>query len=123
MESVAMRLLYCHCAYAQAVPKVVKQEVLRALTDSGVDFEAVADLCEMSARKDPALAGLAAEGDLTIAACYPRAVKWLFSAAGTPLPAEGVRILNMRVQTAAEVAAGLLGTDDAEPASKPESTS
>jgi hypothetical protein len=118
-----MRLLYCHCAYAQAVPRVVKQDVLRALTDSGVDFEAVADLCEMSARRDPALAGLAAEGDVTIAACYPRAVKWLFSAAGAALPAEGVRILNMRTQTAAEVAAGLLGTDPAAPASNPEPVS
>jgi hypothetical protein len=110
-----MRLLYCHCAYAQAVPRVVKQDVLRALTDSGVAFDAVADLCEMSARKDPALARLAGTGDLTIAACYPRAVTWLFSAAGAALPAEGVRILNMRTQTAAEVAAGLLGAADEEP--------
>ena len=82
--------------------------MLRALTDSAVDFDAVADLCEMSARKDAALAALAGGGDLTIAACYPRAVKWLFSAAGAPL-SEDVRILNMRAQTAAEVASGMLG--------------
>jgi len=49
------RVLYCHCAFAQAVPRPVKQDVLRALTDRGDDFDAVADLCEMSARKDPAL--------------------------------------------------------------------
>ena len=54
------RVLYCHCAYAQAVPRPVKQEVLRALTDRGDDFDAVADLCEMSARKDPALKEFAA---------------------------------------------------------------
>jgi hypothetical protein len=108
---MAARLLYCHCAYAQAVPKVVKQDVLRALTDSGVDFEAVADLCEMSARRDPALASLVCDGDLRIAACYPRAVQWLFSAAGAPLPATGVTVLNMRTETAADVAAGMLSAE------------
>jgi hypothetical protein len=108
---MAARLLYCHCAYAQAVPKVIKQDVLRALTDSGVDFDAVADLCEMSARKDPALASLVAEGDVRIAACYPRAVTWLFSAAGAPLPATGVTVLNMRTQPAADVVAGMMSAE------------
>lgn len=110
------RILYCHCAYAQVVPKAVKQDVLRALTDSDVDFDAVADLCEMSARRDPALASMVSmpaggdlTGNLTIVACYPRAVKWLFHAAGTPLPEEGVRVLNMRTDTAAQVVAALPG--------------
>lgn len=107
------RIVYCHCAYAQVVPKAVKQDVLRALTDSDVDFDAVADLCEMSARHDPSLASMVsmvskpAGGDLTIVACYPRAVKWLFHAAGTPLPEEGVRVLNMRTDTAEQVVAAL----------------
>ena len=105
------RLLYCHCAYAQAVPRVVKQDVLRALTDAGVDFDAVADLCELSARKDPALQSVVSDGDLRIAACYPRAVTWLFSAAGAPLPETGVSVLNMRTQTAVDVVAGMLRAD------------
>ncbi|MEX2273639.1 MAG: hypothetical protein WD690_19390 [Vicinamibacterales bacterium] len=100
------RILYCHCAYAQAVPKPVKQQVLQTLTASGVEFEAVPDLCEMSAKRDPALAELAGCGALTIVACYPRAVTWLFNAAGAPL-AEGVRVLNMRTETAEAVAAAL----------------
>jgi hypothetical protein len=104
------RLLYCRCAYAQVVPAAVKDGVLDALAGSGTSFEAVADLCEMSARRDPRLAELAAAGDLKIAACYPRAVKWLFSAAGAPLPAEGVEVRNMRVETADEVSGALLGT-------------
>ena len=83
------RLVYCHCAYAKAVPDAVKREVLRRLSASGVSFDAVPDLCEMSARKDPALARLvdAAGGDqpVRIAACFPRAVRWLFHAAGSPL--------------------------------------
>ena len=78
----AKRLLYCHCAYAKVVPAMVKHELLERIAASDRDFEAVPDLCEMSARKDPALARLASPGNTKIAACYPRAVKWLFHAAG-----------------------------------------
>lgn len=102
-----VRILYCHCAYAQVVPRDVKEAVLRQLSDSNVAFEAVADLCEMSARRDPALQRLAGDGQLKIAACFPRAVKWLFSAAQAPLNVEGCQVLNMRTQTA-EVVAGTL---------------
>ena len=102
------RILYCHCAYAQVVPKTVKEDVLRRLTESGLAFDAVADLCELSARGDPALRQLAGDGDLRIAACYPRAVRWLFSAGGSPLPGEGVEILNMRVDDAETVTGRLL---------------
>lgn len=107
--AVGPRILYCHCAYAQVVPKAVKEEVLQRLAESGVAFDAVPDLCEMSARRDPALRQLAGEGDVKIAACFPRAVKWLFSAAGTPLPAEGVEVLNMRTEPADKVAFAILG--------------
>ena len=112
-------ILYCRCAYAKVVPQDVKDDVLRRLTESGAAFDAVADLCEMSAKGDPALKQLAASSagaGLKIAACYPRAVKWLFSAADAPLPKDGVHVLNMRTDTAEEVAQGLLS------ASKPVTT-
>src|SRR5881628_2311603 len=105
------RILYCNCAYAQVVPKEVKEAVLRKLCDSGVAFDAVADLCEMSARHDPALKRLADAGAVKIAACYPRAVKWLFHAAQADLPVEATEVLNMRVQGAEEVGAALLGSE------------
>lgn len=103
-----MRILYCHCAYAQVVPKQTKDEVLAKLSESGVAFDAVADLCEMSARRDPWLKQIAEGGQVTIAACYPRAVRWLFDAAEAALPSEGVRVLNMRIESAATVASELL---------------
>ena len=106
--SEAPRILYCHCAYANVVPKDVKNEVLRRLADSGRPFDAVADLCEMSARSDPALKRLAEAGPVRIAACFPRAVQWLFHAAGTALPDEGVEVLNMRQQSAEDVTEALL---------------
>ena len=56
------RILYCNCTYAQIVPPEVKEAVLRKLCESGVAFDAVADLCEMSARQDSNLQQLAASG-------------------------------------------------------------
>ena len=97
------RILYCHGSYAQVVPKEVKEDVLKRLCESGAAFDAVADLCDMSARKDPALKKLVENGDVKIVACYPRAVKWLFHAAEAPLPKEGIEILNMRDQTADQI--------------------
>lgn len=100
------RILYCHCAYAKVVPVKVKNEILKRLGDSGRDFEAVPDLCEMSASKDPKLAELAADPSLTMVACYPRSVRWLFHAAGHKL-AGGVRVLNMRESDADALATDL----------------
>lgn len=107
-SSVAPRILYCRCAYAQVVPAAVKDAVLDGLAATGASFEAVPDLCEMAARRDPHLAELArTTGGLTIAACWPRAVRGLFALADAPLPEEGVEILNMRTDTADVVLAGL----------------
>ena len=105
------RILYCHCNYAQVVPKEVKEAVLKALCDSGVSFEAVADLCEMSARQDPALQRLAQGECIKIAACFPRAVKWLFNSAQSSLPLGHTEVLNMRVQSAEEVVARLFDSE------------
>lgn len=108
MSQSLPRILYCHCQYAQVVPKEVKDAVLRRLCESGVAFEAVADLCEMSARRDPALARLASSGAVKIAACFPRAVKGLFHQSGADLPLDGAEVLNMRVLSAEEVGTALL---------------
>lgn len=102
------KLLYCRCAYAQVVPQAVKDGVLAKLCESGANFESVADLCEMAAHRDERLKAFAAGTPLRIAACYPRVVRGLFLQCGSPLPEEGAEVLNMRAQTAEEVAAGML---------------
>jgi len=109
MNHAPPTLLYCHCRYAQVVPADVKEAVLQELCASGLPFEAVPDLCELSARSDPSLRRLAT-GPLKIAACYPRAVKWLFAAAQAPLPEDACAVLNMRTLSASEVTAGLQST-------------
>jgi hypothetical protein len=102
------RILYCHCAYAKVVPADIKSAVLDQLARADVQFDAVPDLCEMAAGRDPRLRELAVDGTLRIAACYPRAVKWLFASAGAPLSDQNVRIWNMRVEPADAVVDGLL---------------
>ena len=106
------RILFCHCNYAQVVPPEVKEGVLQKLCESGRAFEAVSDLCEMSARRDPALKRLA-DGDrpVKVAACYPRAVKWLFSAANAPLQASQTEVVNMRELSAENSAEALLNDE------------
>lgn len=110
-HSSSSRIVYCHCAFAQVIPADVKQGLLERLVDSGVDFDCVPDLCEMSARRDPALSELVQLSNIRIAACYPRAVHGLFTAAGTPLPKTGVEIVNLRTLNADEAFAAL--TQDA----------
>lgn len=111
MSASPPRILYCHCQYAQVVPKEVKEAVLRKLCEAGVTFEAVADLCELSARADAGMKRLAADGSVKIAACFPRAVKWLFHQAGAPLGIETTEVLNMRTLTADEIVAALLNPE------------
>lgn len=118
-ETGDKRLLYCHCAYSRVVPKDVKAEVLKGLAASGRAFDAVPDLCESAARCDPGLKKLAdtSQGEVDIVACYPRAVRWLFHAAESPLPDDGVAIHNMRTESAAEIleALGLTKASTDEP--------
>lgn len=109
MDDDGARILYCNCSYARVVPEEVKSEVLAGLVRSGVAFDAVPDLCELAARGDASLERLASGGrEIRIAACYPRAVKWLFHRASAPLPDDLVRIHNMRTADGAEVLEALL---------------
>jgi hypothetical protein len=108
MSACGSRILYCHCAFAKVVPNEVKTAVLNGLSNAGVEFDAVPDLCEMAARGDERLKEWSEGGPLQIAACYPRAVKWLFASAGAALPESETRVWNMRVESADAVLSGVL---------------
>ena len=118
MSSDRGRILYCHCAFAKVVPTETKSAVLNGLSEAGIEFDAVPDLCEMAARGDVRLRELASGSPLTIAACYPRAVHWLFAAAGADLAERNVRVWNMRVEPADAIVNGVLAraeeSDDAD---------
>jgi len=97
------RILYCDCAYAAALAPLLKQDLRQALRESGLSYDAVPDLCELAARKAPLLAELAGASRLAIAACHPRAVKWLFAAGGAPLRDEAVEYLDLREASAEQL--------------------
>lgn len=107
------KILYCRCAFAQVVPQETKDAVLQKLCDAGTGFECVSDLCEMAARKDARLADLVKnDGPIKIAACYPRAVKWLFHNAGISFPEDEngesrIEVINMRELDAETIATRL----------------
>ena len=100
-------IVYCRCAYSDRVPAEVKDAVLAALAASDRPFEAVADLCELAAGRDPALASWARGGGPRIVACRPRAVKWLFHAGGAELADENTRVLDMKARPAEEIVGAL----------------
>lgn len=100
-------ILYCHCRYTKVLPAEVKGAVLERLSASGKPFEAVADLCELSARRDDSLGRLCANGPMVIAACYPRVVLELLRQGGATRGGEDVTVLNMREQDADEVCGAL----------------
>jgi len=91
------RLVLCECVFTDLVPEATKAEVIRRLSEAGVPYGTVPDLCGLAARRDPQLKAIAENGDALIIACYPRAVRWLFAYAGDPLP-ESAEILNLRAQ-------------------------
>ena len=102
------RVIFCSCAYFDVIPQTSKTRILGSLQASAVPTESVADLCGMAARRDPRLRVWAQADSLAIVACYPRAVRWLFNAAGAPLDDRRVRFFNMRTQSPDEIIAALL---------------
>jgi NAD-dependent dihydropyrimidine dehydrogenase PreA subunit len=96
-------ILFCHCAFANILPGGVKQEVLQALKESGLSFIDVPDLCKLAARKSQLLAELAGAARLTIAACHPRAIRWLLASGGASLRDGSAEFLDMRGASAEQI--------------------
>jgi NAD-dependent dihydropyrimidine dehydrogenase PreA subunit len=104
------RILYCDCTDGATLSPQAKSDVRLALAASGRRHDLVRDLCALAANGDPLLAELADAPHVTIAACHPRAVKWLFAAAGASLRSEGVTYVDMREDVAADALQSLRTT-------------
>ena len=102
-------ILFCNCGYSDIIAAELKDQILNTLATAKEEFEAVRDLCELSAKKDPKLKCWSEADSLTIIACYPRTVKWLFNSAGVALDPEKTQFLNMRTSTAEQILASLFG--------------
>jgi NAD-dependent dihydropyrimidine dehydrogenase PreA subunit len=104
------RIVYCDCAHARVIPPATKAAVRAHIDNSGTAVTCVPDLCELSARRDPQLKALADGRPVLIVACYERAVRGLFEAAGAPLPESGVRVANMRADSVDAITARIAST-------------
>jgi NAD-dependent dihydropyrimidine dehydrogenase PreA subunit len=99
--------IYCNCSYYDFIPEKTRKSVLQTLTDTGVEFETVSDLCLLAARRDPVLQEWAESDKIRIIACFPRAVRWLFNAGDTKLP-ETAEFFNMKTSQPDEIIENLL---------------
>ena len=104
MARMPMNILLCTCEHFHAVPEETVSAVRAALDQTGAAVEEVDDLCGLAARHDERLAPLARSAQPVVIACYPRAVRWLFAAAGAPLDDGRCALLNMHEQGADEIA-------------------
>ena len=100
--------IYCNCSYYDLIPNRTREAVLDAMISSGLEFEAVSDLCSLCANHDPVLQKWAEAGKIQIIACFPRTIKWLFNAGKTQLPMQNVTFFNMRIQPPEEIITGLV---------------
>ncbi|MBN2129252.1 MAG: ferredoxin family protein, partial [Sedimentisphaerales bacterium] len=112
------RIIFCGCVHYDIIPEATKRQIFEALQADGIEVTAVADLCGLAAHSDPQLAEWTRAGAVSIVACFPRAVRWLFEVAGAPLPAKQVQLLNMRTQTPEEIVSAL-GANGASGPAKP----
>ncbi|MHC4759119.1 MAG: hypothetical protein ACYTE8_10720 [Planctomycetota bacterium] len=101
-------ILFCNCSYFEIIPEEVKSEILETLKESGIEFEAVADLCEMSAKNDASLKRFAKADSITVIGCYPRTIRWLFHSGQAPLSQKSIKVLNMRTNNAETIISELL---------------
>ncbi len=104
-------VLMCNCVHYDLISQDTKEQTLHLLADAGARVQVVADLCGLAASRDPRLSDWAASPSLTIVACFPRAIRWLFHAGGAQLSEERARFFNMRTQSPAEIIQGLMKDD------------
>ena len=95
-EASGARVLFCRCANADFVTDQERQRLQEELAGRGIQAASVDDLCERAAARDPEVLAMARDGDLTIIACHPRAVKWLLAWAQSGQQESGMTVLNLR---------------------------
>ncbi|MGD9158505.1 MAG: hypothetical protein PVG39_08875 [Desulfobacteraceae bacterium] len=90
-------ILYCKCIHRDLVSPESREDIMQKIEQSGLKVVAVDDLCGLAASHDPVIKEWAGNPELTVIACYERAVRWLFDMADAPLPDDGsVKFLNCR---------------------------
>ncbi|MCF7709151.1 MAG: ferredoxin family protein [Verrucomicrobia bacterium] len=90
-------VLFCLCGGGNPIDRERREALLGVTRENGYRCEIVQDLCLLAAGRDTAMERWSREEDLTVLACYPRAVRSLFYFSGYPLKqGEKLRFLNWR---------------------------
>ena len=101
-------IFYCKCEGDEQLGDENRDKISNFLMKSGLEYVEVGDFCDQVAGAASLIEKLTEKSSLTIIACFPRAVEWLFYAAGVGVKDKDVTYFNMREQDAETIIAGLL---------------
>ncbi len=104
--SKSSKIVFCRCEHYHIVDEAVSLRIVKAFEDAGISCEVVSDLCGMAADKDARMKEWAQADNLTVIACYGRAVRWLFERAGASFNND-VRLYNGRTGDIDEIIASV----------------
>lgn len=93
------KILFCNCEFANILPESVKKQVHEKLSQSEKGFYFTPDLCGLAAENPEFLNKFLNQDRVKIAACYSRALKWIFKSKGINIPKD-LEVFNMREEPA-----------------------
>ena len=98
--------LVCSCSQRGLIPPASVAAVCSELAAQGWQTKVVPDLCEMATQTPTALREMAETHDFLVAACRPRAARWLLHRAGVPRPVSQIQFQDLRPRSADPEPAG-----------------
>jgi len=96
-------ILFCKCESSDLVSVNARIKISYFLEKSCLEYIEVTDFCNKIALSESWIKTLAASSTLSVIACYPRAVEWLFHAAGVSIKEKNITYFNMREQKADDI--------------------
>jgi NAD-dependent dihydropyrimidine dehydrogenase PreA subunit len=102
------KILFCRCRYSDIIADSVKAHIQNVLSNSGLEFETVDDLCGAAAETPLTLRELSKDGTVEVFACFPRAVTSLFKYAGART--DNLKVYNMRRGSAQDILSEAFGS-------------
>jgi Pyruvate/2-oxoacid:ferredoxin oxidoreductase delta subunit len=91
--------LLCSCSQRGLIPGDSIAKIHSELTTHGWQVTVVSDLCEMAINDADTLCKMADTPDFLIAACRPRATRWLLHRAGVSRPVSQIQFQDIRPKT------------------------
>jgi len=89
-------VLICRCTGAGVLDADAVQRTVELLAGGEIEVTEIDDLCRLAADSNPLFDRLSDLPALAVAACHPRAVRWLLEAAGARLSEETTCFVDLR---------------------------